>query len=46
MFLEGEFNLAKIKNPSMQVLELPYGNNELSMLILLPDKKEYPDQVI
>nr|XP_060630712.1 serpin B4-like [Anolis sagrei ordinatus] len=45
MFLEDEFNLAKIKNPPLQVLELPYHQDELSMLILLPDNKESPDQL-
>ncbi|XP_067323625.1 serpin B3-like [Anolis sagrei] len=44
MFLEDEFNLAKIKNPPLQVLELLYHQDELSMLILLPDNKESLDQ--
>uniref|UniRef100_H9G4A4 Serpin B7 n=1 Tax=Anolis carolinensis TaxID=28377 RepID=H9G4A4_ANOCA len=45
MFLKDEFNLAEIKNPPLQVLELPYDQDELSMLILLPDNKESPDQL-
>lgn len=32
----GTFKLASIKEPQMQVLELPYVNNKLSMIILLP----------
>ncbi|XP_006198118.1 serpin B11 [Vicugna pacos] len=32
----GMFKLAFIKKPQMQVLELPYVNNTLSMIILLP----------
>ncbi|KAJ7338471.1 hypothetical protein JRQ81_012349 [Phrynocephalus forsythii] len=45
MFLKGKFNLAKINNPSMQVLELPYDSCDLSMFILLPENKEYPHQL-
>ncbi|XP_067323624.1 serpin B4-like [Anolis sagrei] len=44
MSLEDEFNLSKIKNPPLQVLELPYHQDELSMFILLPDNKISPDQ--
>ncbi|XP_062986362.1 serpin B11-like isoform X2 [Elgaria multicarinata webbii] len=39
MFQQGKFKLAKITNPAMQILELPYDNDELSMIILLPDVK-------
>uniref|UniRef100_A0A5F9CRV4 Serpin family B member 11 n=1 Tax=Oryctolagus cuniculus TaxID=9986 RepID=A0A5F9CRV4_RABIT len=36
MYQMGTFKLAVIKRPQMQVLELPYVNNKLSMIILLP----------
>ncbi|XP_010991735.3 serpin B11 [Camelus dromedarius] len=36
MYQTGMFKLAFIKKPQMQVLELPYVNNTLSMIILLP----------
>ncbi|KAM5218272.1 serpin B11 [Hipposideros larvatus] len=36
MYQTGMFKLAFIKEPQMQVLELPYVNNKLSMIILLP----------
>ncbi|EHB08567.1 Serpin B11 [Heterocephalus glaber] len=36
MYQTGTFKLAIIKKPQMQVLELPYVNNKLSMIILLP----------
>ncbi|XP_004858512.1 serpin B11 isoform X2 [Heterocephalus glaber] len=36
MYQIGTFKLAIIKKPQMQVLELPYVNNKLSMIILLP----------
>uniref|UniRef100_A0A8C5NUE3 Serpin B7 n=1 Tax=Jaculus jaculus TaxID=51337 RepID=A0A8C5NUE3_JACJA len=36
MYQSGVFKLAFIKQPQMQVLELPYVNNKLSMIILLP----------
>ncbi|ELW71271.1 serpin B11 [Tupaia chinensis] len=36
MHQTGTFKLAFIKEPQMQVLELPYVNNKLSMIILLP----------
>ncbi|XP_004452978.1 serpin B11 [Dasypus novemcinctus] len=36
MYQTGTFKLAFIKEPQMQVLELPYVNNRLSMIILLP----------
>ncbi|CAI5780098.1 Hypothetical predicted protein [Podarcis lilfordi] len=42
---EGEFNVAYIQNPSLQILELPYDKNEMSMFILLPDKKGGAHQV-
>uniref|UniRef100_A0A8C3PJZ4 Serpin domain-containing protein n=1 Tax=Calidris pygmaea TaxID=425635 RepID=A0A8C3PJZ4_9CHAR len=40
MFQEGYFNMAFIEEPKMKVIELPYFNNELSMLILLPEVLE------
>ncbi|XP_034851727.1 serpin B11 isoform X2 [Mirounga leonina] len=36
MYQTGTYKLAFIKEPQMQVLELPYVNNKLSMIILLP----------
>lgn len=36
MYQTGTFKMAVIKEPQMQVLELPYVNNKLSMIILLP----------
>lgn len=36
MYQTGTFKLASIKKPQMQVLELPYAGNKLSMIILLP----------
>ncbi|XP_008838887.1 serpin B11 isoform X1 [Nannospalax galili] len=36
MYQTGRFKLANIKKPQMQVLELPYSNNNLNMIILLP----------
>ncbi|XP_019584924.2 serpin B11 [Rhinolophus sinicus] len=36
MYQTGTFKLAFIKEPQMQVLELPYVNKKLSMIILLP----------
>ncbi|XP_037661948.1 serpin B11 [Choloepus didactylus] len=36
MYQSGTFKLAFIPEPQMQVLELPYVNNRLSMVILLP----------
>uniref|UniRef100_H9G4A2 Serpin B7 n=1 Tax=Anolis carolinensis TaxID=28377 RepID=H9G4A2_ANOCA len=44
MLQEGEFNLAKINDPPLKVLELPYQGG-LSMFILLPDCKESSDQL-
>ncbi|XP_063182106.1 serpin B4-like isoform X2 [Chroicocephalus ridibundus] len=37
MFQEGYFNMAFIEELKMNVIELPYFNNELSMFILLPE---------
>ncbi|XP_032078938.1 serpin B3-like [Thamnophis elegans] len=34
----GRFNYAKITNPPMEVLEIPYDKKELGMVILLPDE--------
>ena len=46
MVRRGIYNVAEIRNPLMTVVELPFDNNELSMLILLPNNKEYPEEVI
>uniref|UniRef100_A0A8C3WSC3 Serpin family B member 11 n=1 Tax=Catagonus wagneri TaxID=51154 RepID=A0A8C3WSC3_9CETA len=45
MYQTGKFKLATIKEPQMQVLELPYVNHELSMIILLPVGTADLDQV-
>lgn len=37
MFQEGYFNMAIIEELKTKVIELQYFNNELSMLILLPE---------
>ncbi|XP_054841821.1 serpin B3-like [Eublepharis macularius] len=39
------FSWAQIQNPKMKVLELPYDQGDLSMLLLLPDDKEGLDQL-
>lgn len=36
MYQAGAFKLAFVREPQMQVLELPYVDNALSMIILLP----------
>lgn len=46
MYQEHEFNWAEIKNPNMQVLEMPYDQHNFSMIILLPENKEAMDQVM
>ncbi|KAM9676644.1 serpin B11 isoform 1-T1 [Dama dama] len=45
MYQTGKFKLALIEEPQMQVLELPYVNNTLSMIILLPVGTADVDQV-
>ncbi|XP_042549465.1 serpin B11 [Dipodomys spectabilis] len=45
MYQTGTFKIASIKNPHMQVLELPYVNNKLSMVILLPEGTTNLDQI-
>ncbi|KAM4841437.1 serpin B11 isoform 1-T1 [Thomomys bottae] len=45
MYQTGTFKMASIKKPQMQVLELPYTNNRLSMVILLPVGTENLDQI-
>uniref|UniRef100_A0ABM5GAH5 Serpin B11-like n=1 Tax=Pogona vitticeps TaxID=103695 RepID=A0ABM5GAH5_9SAUR len=45
MVRRGIYKLAEIRNPSMTVAELPYDNNEMSMFILLPNNKEYPEEL-
>ncbi|XP_057556687.1 serpin B11-like isoform X1 [Hippopotamus amphibius kiboko] len=45
MYQTGKFKLALIEEPQMQVLELPYVNNTLSMIILLPVDMADLDQV-
>lgn len=37
MFQDGVFRLARIQEVQAQVLELPYADEELSMLVLLPN---------
>nr|XP_056710840.1 leukocyte elastase inhibitor-like [Euleptes europaea] len=37
MFQTGNFKLARIQDPQVQVLELPYEGEELSMIIMLPE---------
>ncbi|XP_066102638.1 serpin B11 isoform X2 [Saccopteryx bilineata] len=41
----GMFKLAVLKDPPMQVLELPYANSQLSMVILLPAGTATLDQI-
>ncbi|XP_048219429.1 serpin B11 [Perognathus longimembris pacificus] len=45
MYQTGTFKMASIKKPPMQVLELPYGNSKLSMVILLPVGTADLDQI-
>ncbi|XP_069424989.1 serpin B11 isoform X3 [Ovis canadensis] len=45
MYQTGKFKLALIEEPQMQVLELPYVNNTLGMIILLPVGTADLDQV-
>lgn len=45
MYQTGTYKLAFIKDPQMQVLELPYVNNKLSMIILLPGGTASLEQV-
>ncbi|XP_058030547.1 leukocyte elastase inhibitor-like [Ahaetulla prasina] len=40
MFRKGEYNMAHISAYRTSVLEIPYFDNELSMIILLPDEIE------
>ncbi|XP_015278263.1 PREDICTED: serpin B4-like [Gekko japonicus] len=37
MFQHGKFKLARIQDPPVKVLELPYEGEELSMVIMLPE---------
>ena len=37
MFKQAEFKMGYVEEVRAQVLELPYAEQELSMLILLPD---------
>ncbi|XP_060100250.1 leukocyte elastase inhibitor-like [Heteronotia binoei] len=37
MFQRGEFKLARIQDPPVRVIELPYEGEELSMIIMLPE---------
>ncbi|XP_027724836.1 serpin B11-like [Vombatus ursinus] len=41
----GTFKVALIKEPQMQVLELPYASGDLSMIILLPKHTEQVEQI-
>ncbi|XP_070320608.1 serpin B11 isoform X2 [Odocoileus virginianus] len=45
MYQTGKFKMALIEEPQMQVLELPYVNNTLGMIILLPVGTADIDQV-
>ena len=45
MYQTGKFKMALIEEPQMQVLELPYVNNTLDMIILLPVGTADVDQV-
>ncbi|KAM9632135.1 serpin B11-like isoform 2-T5 [Trichechus inunguis] len=45
MYQTGIFKLAFIKKPRIQVLELPFVNNRLSMIILLPVGKAKLEQI-
>ncbi|XP_069323993.1 serpin B11 isoform X2 [Eulemur rufifrons] len=45
MYQTGTFKLAFIKEPKMQVLELPYVNSKLNMIILLPEGTTNLEQV-
>ncbi|XP_073925772.1 serpin B11 isoform X2 [Castor canadensis] len=45
MYQAGIFKLGSIKKPQMQVLELPYVNKKLNMIILLPVGTENLDQI-
>lgn len=38
MFKEAKFKMGYVDEVQMQVLELPYAEEELSMVILLPDE--------
>ncbi|KAL7984551.1 hypothetical protein Chor_003121, partial [Crotalus horridus] len=42
----GRFNYAKITNPPMEVLELPYDKGILSMYIFLPDKNGTTQEIV
>ncbi|XP_048363087.1 leukocyte elastase inhibitor-like [Sphaerodactylus townsendi] len=46
MYQKHKFNWAEIKNPKIKLLELPYDNKDLSMIILLPEDKGGLDQVV
>ncbi|XP_036274185.1 serpin B11 isoform X2 [Pipistrellus kuhlii] len=45
MYQAGRFKLAFIKEPQMQVLELPYVQDKLSMIILLPTGRVTLEQI-
>ncbi|XP_070796853.1 leukocyte elastase inhibitor-like isoform X2 [Pituophis catenifer annectens] len=40
MFRKGEYNMAHISADRISILEIPYDDNDLSMIILLPDEIE------
>ncbi|XP_070798654.1 serpin B3-like [Pituophis catenifer annectens] len=46
MTQRGRFNTAYVSNPSMQVVQLPYVDDILSMYIFLPDNRLSTDEVI
>ncbi|XP_043842469.1 serpin B11 isoform X2 [Dromiciops gliroides] len=45
MHQTGTFKVALIKEPQMQVLELPYAGGDLSMILLLPKDTEQVEQI-
>lgn len=40
MFRKGKYNMTYISDYRTSILEIPYVDNELSMIILLPEKIE------
>lgn len=38
MYKKAKFNMTYISEHQMKVLELPYVDNELSMIVMLPDE--------
>ncbi|XP_053101902.1 serpin B11-like [Hemicordylus capensis] len=44
MFQNGDFKYAAIQEPALQLLELPYANKEIHMIILLPNNGDFSNQ--